>query len=74
MAARAGRVFSTCDAVSPVAAQGQLGLGGAYYAGFTGRPANGHGSFSTMVDISADYAVSSQLSLSAYYAHVNGKA
>lgn len=51
--------------------------GGAYdnmVFGFTGRPANGHGSFNTMADISADYAVSSHLSLSVYYAHVNGKA
>ena len=50
--------------------------GGAYdrkVFGFTGRPANGHGSFATLYDISADYAVTKQGSVTGYYAHVFGK-
>ena len=50
--------------------------GGAYdnkVFGYTGRPANNHSSFATLYDLSADYAVSKQLSLTAYYAHVFGK-
>ncbi len=50
--------------------------GGAYdnkAFGFTGRPGNNHGSFSNLYDISADYAVSKQISMTAYYAHSFGK-
>ncbi len=50
--------------------------GGAYDSkvfGYTGRPGNSHGSFATLYDISADYVVNKQLSLTAYYAHVFGK-
>ena len=41
--------------------------------GYTGRPANGHGSFASLYDISADYAINKQLSFGLYYAHVFGK-
>jgi hypothetical protein len=41
--------------------------------GFTGRPGNGHSSFTSLYDISADYAFTKQLSLSAYYSRVVGK-
>ena len=41
--------------------------------GYTGRPANGHGSFASLYDISADYAVNAQLGLSFYYAHAFGR-
>ena len=41
--------------------------------GYVGRPANGHGSFSTLYDLSADYALTKQVSLTAYYAHSFGK-
>ena len=41
--------------------------------GYTGRPASHHGSFSTLYDVSADYAVTKQVSLTAYYAHAFGK-
>ncbi|SEG70182.1 Alginate export [Bryocella elongata] len=44
--------------------------------GFTGRPGSGvgtSGSFSSLYDISGDYAMTSQLSLGMYYAHAFGK-
>ncbi len=52
------------------------GGGGAFdnkVFGYTGRPGNNHGSFSTLYDISADYAVNRQISLTGYYAHSFGK-
>ncbi len=45
--------------------------GGAYdnrAFGFMGKPGNNHGSFSSLYDISADYAINKQLSFTAYYA------
>ncbi len=50
--------------------------GGAYdnkAFGFIGRPGNNHGSFTSLYDISADYAVSKQLTLGTYYARAFGK-
>lgn len=50
--------------------------GGAYdnkVFGYTGRPGNNHGSFSTLYDISLDYAVTPQVSFTTYYAHSFGK-
>ena len=50
--------------------------GGAYdnkVFGYVGRPANLHSSFSSVFDISADYQVSSNIALTAYYAHAWGK-
>lgn len=41
--------------------------------GYSGRPANSHSSFTSLYDISADYAVSKQVALGFYYAHVFGK-
>lgn len=41
--------------------------------GYTGRPGNNHGSFASVYDISADYAINKQLSFGLYYAHVFGK-
>ncbi|MGI4757199.1 MAG: alginate export family protein [Janthinobacterium lividum] len=41
--------------------------------GYVGRTANGHGPFSTLYDVSLDYAVTKQLGLTAYYAHSFGK-
>lgn len=41
--------------------------------GFTGRPSNGRSSFSSLFDMSADYAVTPRVSLTAYYAHAYGK-
>lgn len=41
--------------------------------GYTGRPGNGHGSFASLYDISADYAINKQFSLGMYYAHVFGR-
>jgi hypothetical protein len=41
--------------------------------GYTGRPGNNHGSFASLYDISADYAVSKEISLGLYYAHAFGK-
>jgi hypothetical protein len=41
--------------------------------GFTGRPANLHSSFASVLDLSADYAVSKSLTLSAYYGHAYGR-
>ncbi len=41
--------------------------------GYTGRPGNGHGSFSSLYDISADYALNKQVSLTGYYGHSFGK-
>ncbi len=50
--------------------------GGAYDTkafGYIGRPGNRHGSFSSLYDVSADYALSRQLTLEAYYARAFGK-
>ena len=41
--------------------------------GYTGRPANGHGSFASVCDVSAEYQVVPQVLLTAYYAHAWGK-
>jgi hypothetical protein len=41
--------------------------------GYIGRPANGRGSFTSLYDISADYALNKQLSFTAYYARAFGK-
>ena len=41
--------------------------------GYTGRPGNGHNSFSSLYDLSADYTISPQWSLGMYYAHAFGK-
>jgi hypothetical protein len=41
--------------------------------GFVGRPANSHASFSSVYDISLDYAVTKQIAFTAYYAHAFGK-
>lgn len=41
--------------------------------GYTGRPANNHNSFSSLYDVSADLALTKQLSLTTYYAHAFGK-
>jgi hypothetical protein len=50
--------------------------GGAYdnkVFGYVGRPANLQSSFSSVFDLSADYQLSRNIDLSAYYAHVWGK-
>ena len=50
--------------------------GGAYdnkVFGYIGKPGNNHGSFSSLYDISADYAISKQFSLTSYYARSFGK-
>ena len=50
--------------------------GGAYdnkVFGYTGRPGNGHSSFSSLYDISADYSINKQFALGLYYAHSFGK-
>jgi hypothetical protein len=50
--------------------------GGAYdnkVFGYTGRPSNNHGSFSSLADISMDYAINEQFSFTAYYAKSFGK-
>jgi hypothetical protein len=41
--------------------------------GYTGRPANGAGSFASLYDISADYQMTKSIGLNFYYAHVWGK-
>ncbi len=41
--------------------------------GFTGRPSNGHSSFASLYDISADYAVTRNVTMTAYYARAFGK-
>ena len=41
--------------------------------GFTGRPANNHSSFNSFYDVSMDYALTKQVSITAYYARVFGK-
>ncbi len=41
--------------------------------GYTGRPGANHGSMSSLYDISADYALSSKLAMTAYYAHAFAK-
>ena len=50
--------------------------GGAYdnkVFGFTGRPANLHSSFASMLDVSADYQLTQNVALTAYYARAWGK-
>jgi hypothetical protein len=50
--------------------------GGAYdnkVFGYTGRPANGHSSFSSLYDVSADYALNEHFALDAYYGDAFGK-
>ena len=50
--------------------------GGAYdnkVFGFTGRPANLHSSFASVLDISADYQLTQNVALTAYYASAWGK-
>jgi hypothetical protein len=41
--------------------------------GYTGRPSGGKASFSSLFDVSADYALTPQVSVTAYYAHAYGK-
>jgi hypothetical protein len=41
--------------------------------GYTGRPGAGDGSFASLYDVSADYAITKQVSLNLYYAHAYGK-
>lgn len=41
--------------------------------GYTGRPSNGHTSLASLYDISADFAVTKQVAMTAYYAHAFGK-
>lgn len=41
--------------------------------GYTGRPANGHSSFASLADVSADWQATSSLAVNLYYAHVWGK-
>ncbi len=41
--------------------------------GFTGRPGNGHSSFSSMADVSADWNVNKTLALNFYYGYAWGK-
>lgn len=41
--------------------------------GYTGRPSNGHTSFATLADISADYNMSKSLGLNFYYGYAWGK-
>jgi Alginate export len=50
--------------------------GGAYdnkVFGYTGRPNNGHSSFASVADISADWQATPSLAVNFYYAHVWGK-
>jgi hypothetical protein len=50
--------------------------GGAYdnkVFGFTGRPGNGHSSFASVGDISADWQATKTLGVNFYYAHAWGK-
>ena len=52
------------------------GGGGAFdnkVFGYTGKPGNGHGSMSSLFDISVDIAITKTLTLSNYYAHAFGK-
>ncbi len=41
--------------------------------GYQGRPANGHSSFTSLYDASADYALNKHFALSAYYAKAFGR-
>jgi hypothetical protein len=41
--------------------------------GYTGRPANGHSSFSSMADVSADWTVTKTVGLNFYYGYAWGK-
>lgn len=41
--------------------------------GYVGRPANGHSSFASMADLSADWQATHTLGVNFYYAHVWGK-
>lgn len=50
--------------------------GGAYdnkVFGYTGRPANNHGSFSSLYDVSADYTINPHVQFTAFYARGFGK-
>jgi Alginate export len=50
--------------------------GGAYdnkVFGFTGRPGNGHSSFASLADISADWQATKTVAFNFYYAHAWGK-
>jgi hypothetical protein len=50
--------------------------GGAYDSkvfGFTGRPGNGHNSFASVADISADYQATKAVAVNVYYSHSWGK-
>ena len=51
--------------------------GGAYdnkVFGFTGRPGNGHSSFASVFDASADWQTTKNVAINFYYAHAWGKA
>lgn len=52
-------------------------LGGGAYDhkafGYVGRPANGHASFASLADASADWQTTSNVALNFYYAHAWGK-
>jgi hypothetical protein len=41
--------------------------------GYTGRPSNGHAGLATLYDASADYGVSTHVSVGAYYGYAAGK-
>ncbi len=41
--------------------------------GYVGRPANGHSSFATVADISADWQTTKNLAINFYYANARGK-
>jgi hypothetical protein len=41
--------------------------------GYTGRPNNGHSSFASIADVSADWQATSSLAVNLYYSHVWGK-
>jgi hypothetical protein len=50
--------------------------GGAYdnkVFGYTGRPGNNHGSFASLADVSVDYAIAKQVSITAYYGKAFGR-
>ncbi|MBT9330091.1 alginate export family protein [Paracidobacterium acidisoli] len=50
--------------------------GGAYdnkVFGYTGRPGNGHTSFASVADVSADWQAAKDVAVNFYYAHVSGK-
>lgn len=41
--------------------------------GYTGRPAGGHNSFASLLDVSSDYQLTPSFALNLYYAHAFGK-